>query len=76
MRQGTILPRQLRKHGSGSYPLDISGETAPASWLLSTELDLSGRCLVVSCWYCVFVEPWVETERERGQLNTNPWPHI
>ena len=31
MCQGTIIPRQLRKHGCGSYPLDISGETVPTS---------------------------------------------
>ena len=30
----------------------ISGETAPSSWVLPIDLDLSSRCLGVYCWYC------------------------
>ena len=69
--EGNIIPHQLWKHGFGSYPLDISGETAPASWALPIQLALLGRCILVSCWYCVVVEPWVET-RERKRPTNGP----
>ena len=49
MRQGTIIPRRLRKHGFGSYPLDISGETAPTSQVLPTEL----LCRADVLWFIV-----------------------
>ena len=62
-RQGTIIPHQLWKHSVGSYPLDISGDNAPTSQVLLTELALLGRCLVVYCWYCGVVEPRVETRK-------------
>ena len=31
--------------------------------VLSTELSMSGWFFLVSCWYCVVVESWVETRR-------------
>ena len=65
LRQGTIIPHQLWKHGFGNYPLDISGETAPALQVLAVEVALTGRYLVVSCWYYVIVELWVETRRRK-----------
>ena len=65
-RQGTIIPSQLRKHGSGSYPLDISSGSVPASQVLPTELALSGRCLVVYCWYCGVVEQQVKTRKRKS----------
>ena len=67
--QGTIVPCQLWKHGSGSYPLYISGETALTSQVLLTELSLLGRCLLVDCWYCGVIEPRVETRRRKRKIN-------
>ena len=40
--KGTIIPLKLWKHGSGSYPLDIAGETMPSSQVFRIELALSG----------------------------------
>ena len=69
MHQGTIIPRQLRKHGSGSYPLAISGVTAPASQVLPTELPSRADVLWFIVGIVVLLNCGSRQEGDRGQQN-------
>ena len=66
-RQGNIIPGQLWKHGSGSYPLDISGETVPSLQVLLTDL----LCQADVLWFIISIVVLLihgsRQEGERGQ---------
>ena len=67
MRQGTIIPLQLWKHGSGSYPLDILGDTAPALQVLPTELLCQADAMGFIVGIVVLLNCMSRQEGDRGQ---------
>ena len=65
--QGTIIPHQLRKHGFGSYPLDISGETAHALQVFPTKLLFQADFL----WFIVGIVVLFNRGQDRKEIEAN-----